>query len=35
LVKLAGLKSPFDAGSFATLFKEMETYLDSVDDRAM
>jgi M3 family oligoendopeptidase len=35
LVKLAGLKSPFDTENFASTFKELAAYLDSVDDKAM
>jgi M3 family oligoendopeptidase len=35
LVKLAKLKSPFDADVFEPLFKELETYLDGVDDKAL
>ena len=35
LVKLAHLQSPFDEGVFEPLFKELETYLDGVDDRGM
>ena len=32
LVKLANLKSPFDADLFEPLFKELETHLDTVKD---
>lgn len=35
LVKLAKLKSPFEADVFGPLFAELETYLDSVDDKNM
>ncbi len=35
LVKLAGLQSPFEKGVFEPLFKELEAYLDSVDDLKM
>ncbi len=35
LVKLAGLHSPFEPGLLQPLFKELEVYLDSIDDRAM
>lgn len=35
LVKLANLQSPFEPGVFEPLFKELETYLNSVDDLNM
>lgn len=35
LVKLADLKSPFDADVFEPLFAEIQTYLDGVDDMKM
>lgn len=35
LVKLAGLQSPFEKGVFEPLFKELEAYLDGVDDMKM
>lgn len=35
LVKLAGLQSPFDSNAFESLFSELETYLDGVDDMNM
>jgi len=35
LVKLANIRSPFDADLFQSLFKELADYLDSVDDRAL
>lgn len=35
LVKLANLQSPFDKEVFGPLFKEIEAYLDSVDDMKM
>ena len=35
LVKLAKLESPFEAGVFGHLVKELEVYLDGVDDRGM
>lgn len=35
LVQLAGLRSPFEGGIFESLFKELETYLNGIDDRAM
>jgi len=35
LVKLAKLKSPFEADVFEPLFKELETYLNGVDDKAL
>ena len=35
LVKLAKLKSPFEADVFGPLFNELETYLDGVDDKAL
>ena len=35
LVELAKLQSPFDANAFGPLFQELETYLDSVNDKAL
>ena len=35
LVKLAKLKSPFEADVFEPLFKELETYLNGIDDKAL
>lgn len=35
LVKLANLKSPFEDGLFEPLFKEIEAYVNSVDDMKM
>ena len=35
LVQLANIQSPFDEKAFETLFKDIEKYLDSVDDKAM
>jgi M3 family oligoendopeptidase len=35
LVQLANIQSPFDEKAFGTLFKDIEKYLDSVDDKAM
>jgi M3 family oligoendopeptidase len=35
LVKLANLHSPFEKGLFEPLFKELENYLDKVDDKAL
>jgi M3 family oligoendopeptidase len=35
LVKLAKLKSPFDEGVFEPLVKELEAYLDGVDDKGL
>ncbi len=35
LVELAKLQSPFDANAFSPLFQELETYLDSVNDKAL
>ncbi len=35
LVKLANLQSPFDENAFGELFKQLETYFNSVDDLAM
>ncbi|MES2622238.1 MAG: M3 family oligoendopeptidase [Bacteroidota bacterium] len=35
LVKLAKLHSPFETGLLEGLFKELETYLDKIDDKAM
>ena len=35
LVKLANLHSPFEKGLFEPLFKEIEEYLGTVDDKAM
>ena len=35
LVELAKLQSPFDANAFGPLFHELETYLDSVNDKEL
>ncbi len=35
LVKLAKLHSPFEEGLMQPLFKELETYMDGIDDKAM